>query len=79
MSDKIRFYIHVGDGSVSHGHNGVDLSGFKRVETSIYRSEEKSYESICAWLMCGLRVQPETHVLNVHYLVNRSTGFSSGS
>ena len=75
-SDKARFHIHVGDGFVSHGRNGVDLSGFKRAERSIYKPKEKSYESLYAWLIRDLRVQSETHALNVQCLVNHSTKIS---
>ena len=74
MSEKVTFHIHFGDGTVRHGCNRVDLSGFMCMLRGINRPQEAIYESICKWLMRGFRVDADTHGLNLQCAVNRSTG-----
>jgi hypothetical protein len=52
---------------------GVDLSAFKCAVRGMHGPYEKCFESICNWLMRGLRVDPETDGLNVHCVINRTT------
>ena len=53
-----------------YGPNGVDLSAFKCTSSAIDKPLERSFGSIYKWLQRGFRVDPETHVMTVHALVN---------
>jgi hypothetical protein len=72
MLEKFSFSIYYGEGSVSHGRLGVDLSDFKGNVRGIDISRERSYQSICRWSMRELRVDSKTHVLSLQCVINRS-------
>ena len=59
-----------GDYSVLYGPNGVDLSAFNCTSSGIDKPLERSFGSIYKWLQHGFRVDPETHLMTVHGLVN---------
>ena len=70
MSNKIHFQVFFGDYDILYGPNGVYLSAFKCTSSSIDKPLERSFGSIHKWLQRGFRVDPETHVMTVHALVN---------
>ena len=56
--------------NILYGPNGADLSAFKCTSSAIDKPLERSFGSIYKWLQRGFRVDPETHVMTVHALVN---------
>ena len=70
MSNKIQFQVFFGDYDILYGPNGVDISAFKYTSSGIDKPLERSFGSIHKWLQRGFRVDPETHVMIVHALVN---------
>jgi hypothetical protein len=58
---------------VIYGPNGVDLSEFNCAVGGITRPHEKTFESLCNWLMRGLRINQETHTVSVQCVINRTT------
>jgi len=70
MSSKMHFQVFFGDYNVLYGLNGVDLSAFKCTSSGIDKPLERSFGSIYKWLQRRFRVDPETHVMTVHALVN---------
>ena len=72
-SEKATFSIYYGEGNVSYGPHGIDLSQFQCVMRRISRLHEKTFESLCNWLMGGLMIDPETHTLSVQCLINRTS------
>src|SRR6266540_2661342 len=69
MSSKLQFQVFFGEGSVSYGPNGIDLSAFKCSQSEIGKPRDRSFGSIYKWLERGFRINPETHVLIVQTLV----------
>ena len=59
-----------GNCNILYGPNGVDLSDFKCTSSAIDKPLEMSFGSIYKWLQRGFCVDPETHVMTVHALVN---------
>jgi hypothetical protein len=55
-SEKATFNIYYGEGNVIYGPNGVDLSEFNCTVRGITRPYESTFESLCNWLMSGLRI-----------------------
>ena len=70
MSSKMQFQVFYGDYNVMYGPNGVDLSAFKCTYSAIDKPLERSFDSIYKRLQRGFCVDPETHVMTVHALVN---------
>ena len=70
MSSKMQFQVFFGDHIILYGTNRVDLSAFKCTSSAIDKSLEMSFGSIYKWLQRGFRVDPLTHVMTVHFLVN---------
>ena len=70
MSSRVQFTLFLGDGTVDHGPNGVELNNFKKTTKYIDRPAQRSFESIYNWLVLGLRTNVETHFLSVQTLVN---------
>ena len=66
----MQFQLFFCDYNVLYGPNGVDLSAFKCTSSAIDKPLERSFGSIYKWLQRGFRVDPETHVMTVHSLVN---------
>jgi hypothetical protein len=58
---------------VIYGPNGVDLSEFNCAVRGITRPHERTFESLCNWLMRGLRINQETHTVSVQCVINRTT------
>ena len=67
MSSKMQFQVFYGDNNVLYGLNGVDFSAFKCTSSAIDKSLERSFGSIYKWLQYGFCVDPETHVMIVHF------------
>jgi hypothetical protein len=72
-SEKGIFSIYYGEGNVIYGPNRVDLSEFNCVVRGITRPHERTFESLCNWLMRGLRINQETHTVSVQCVINRTT------
>ena len=70
MSSKMQFQVFFGNCNILYGLSGVDLSAFKCTSSAIDKPLERSFGSIYKWLQRGFRVDPETHVMTVHALVN---------
>ena len=70
MSSKMQFQLFFGDYNILYGPNRIDLSTFKCTSSAIDKTLERSFGSIYKWLQRGFRVDPETHVMTVHALVN---------
>ena len=70
MSSKMQFQVFYGDYNILYGPNGVDLSAFKCTSSAIDKPLERSFGSIYKWLQREFCVDPETHVMTVHALVN---------
>ena len=70
MSSKMQFQVFFGNCNILYGPNGVDLSGFKCTSSPIDEPLERSFGSIYKWLQRGFCIDPETHVMTVHALVN---------
>ena len=66
----MQFQVFFGDYNILYGPNGVDLSAFKCTSSAICKPLERSFGSIYKWLQRGFRVDPKTHVMTVHSLVN---------
>ena len=66
----MQFQVFYGEYNVMYGPNGVDLSAFKRTSSGIDKPLERSFGSICKWLQRGFHVDPLTHMITVHSLVN---------
>jgi hypothetical protein len=60
-SEKGTFSIYYGEENVIYGPNGVDLSEFNRTVREITKPHERTFESLCNWLMSGLSINQETH------------------
>jgi hypothetical protein len=58
---------------VIYGLNGVDLSEFNYAVREITRPHERIFESLCNWLMSGLRINQEIHTVSVQCVINRTT------
>jgi hypothetical protein len=56
-----------------YGPNGVDLSEFNCAVRRITRPHERTFESLCNWLMSGLRINQEIHTVSVQCVINRTT------
>ncbi|PUZ57006.1 hypothetical protein GQ55_5G393500 [Panicum hallii var. hallii] len=72
-SERGIFSIYYGEGNVIYGPNGVDLSEFNCAVRGITRPHERTFESLCNWLMRGLRINQETHTVSVQCVINRTT------
>jgi hypothetical protein len=72
-SEKGIFSIYYGEGYVIYGPNGVDLSEFNCAVRGITRLYERTFESLCNWLMRGLRINQETRTVRVQCVINRTT------
>jgi hypothetical protein len=72
-SEKGIFSIYYGKENVIYGPNGVDLSEFNCAVKRITRPHERTFESLCNWLMSGLRINQETHTVSVQCVINRTT------
>ena len=70
MSSKVQFTLYLGDGTIENGPNGVLLTNFQRTFKYIDRPGQRSIESIYYWLVIGLRINVETHLLSVQTFVN---------
>jgi hypothetical protein len=72
-SEKGIFSIYYGEVNVIYGPNGVDLSEFNYAVRGITRPHEKTFESLCNWLMRRLRINQETHSVSVQCVINLIT------
>jgi hypothetical protein len=72
-SEKGLFSIYYREGNVIYGPNGVDLSEFNCAVRGITRPHERTFESLCNWLMRELRINQETHTVSVQCVINRTT------
>jgi hypothetical protein len=72
-SEKGIFSIYYGEGNMIYGLNGVDLSEFNCAVRGITRPHERAFESLCNWLMSGLRINQEIHSVSVQCVINRTT------
>jgi hypothetical protein len=72
-SEKGIFSIYYGEGNMIYGPNGVDLSEFNCAVRRITRPHERTFESLCNWLMSGLRINQEIHTVSVQCVINRTT------
>ena len=63
----MQFQVFFGNGNILYGSNGVDLSAFKCTSSAIDKPLEMSF---CSIYKRGFHVDPETHVMTVHALVN---------
>jgi hypothetical protein len=72
-SEKGIFNIYYGEGNVIYGPNGVDLSEFNCTVRGITRPHERIFESLCNWLIRGLRINQETHTASIQCIINRTT------
>jgi hypothetical protein len=72
-SEKGTFSIYYGEGNMIYGPNRVDLSKFNCAVRGIIRPHERIFESLCNWLMSGLRINQETHTVSVQYVINHTT------
>jgi len=70
MSSKVQFTLYLGDGTIENGPNGVLLTNFQRTFKYIDRPGQRSIKSIYYWLVIGLRINVETHLLSVQTFVN---------
>jgi len=71
--EKPTFSIYYGEGNVCYGPHGVDLSQFQCAIRRITKPHERTFESLCNWLMAGLMIDPETHNISVQCLINRTS------
>jgi hypothetical protein len=72
-SEKGTFSIYYGEVNVIYGPNGVHLSEFNSAVRGITRPHERTFESLCNWLMSGLRINQETYTVSVQCVINRTT------
>jgi hypothetical protein len=63
--EKGTFSIYYGEGNVIYRLNGVDLSEFNYAARGITRPHEGIFESLCNWLMSGLRINQKIHTVSV--------------
>jgi hypothetical protein len=59
------FSIYYGEGNIIYVPNGVYLSEFNCAVRGITRPHERIFESLCNWLMSGLRINQEIHTVSV--------------
>jgi hypothetical protein len=71
--EKGIFSIYYGEGNVIYRPNGVDLSEFNCAVRGITKPHERIFESLCNWLMRGLRINQEIHTVSVQCVINRTT------
>jgi hypothetical protein len=72
-SKKGIFSIYYGEANVIYGPNGVDLSESNCAVRGITRPHERIFESLCNWLIRGLRINQKTHTVSVQRVINRTT------
>jgi hypothetical protein len=72
-SEKGTFSIYYGKGNMIYGPNMVDLSEFNCAVKGISRPYERSFESLCNWLMSGLRINQKTYSVSVQCVINCTT------
>jgi hypothetical protein len=72
-SEKGIFSIYYREGNVIYRPNEIDLSEFNCAVREIIRPHERIFESLCNWLMSGLRINQETHTVSVQCVINRTT------
>ena len=51
MSESLYFQVFYGSGEVCHGPQGVDQSEFKSITKVVPRARERTWRSICKWLL----------------------------
>ena len=74
MSSKVAFQVHYGDFyRITHDFYGVNLSALERIQCSLDKPLERSFEYIRKCLHRMFNVNPKTRLLTVHTLTSWET------